>query len=236
MDIKIYRSESRGQADHGWLQSRFSFSFAEYYNPDRIQFGKLRVLNDDIIEPGTGFDTHPHSNMEIISIPIDGTLAHRDSEGHVQNIGPGEVQVMSAGSGIYHSEYNASQTKASNFLQIWIFPDQRHVPPRYDQRQFDDSLFIGRFYPVVTGNRNGDSLWIHQDAEIAMARFPEPGSASLPELKAGEGLHLFVIEGEASFPDYKLNRRDAAEITGPLNADVQAAAGSWLLCIKVPLE
>lgn len=236
MKYQLFRSSSRGKAHHGWLTSRFSFSFADYHNPDRMGFGKLRVLNDDIIAPGTGFDTHSHNNMEIISIPLAGSLAHRDSEGHIQTIGPGEIQVMSAGSGIYHSEYNASMLDDANFLQIWILPESRNVKPRYDQRLFEPELFENRFYTVVSGRKDAGHLWIHQDASFALASVIEQKKIQLPVVHDGYGLHLFVIEGQVVIGDEKLEKRDAIEIIGPFEGTVHASEMAKLLAITVPMK
>lgn len=235
MNYQIFRSNSRGTAHHGWLRSHFSFSFADYYNPDRVHFGKLRVLNDDIIAPGAEFDTHPHNNMEIISIPLVGSLAHHDSEGHTQTIGPGEIQVMSAGSGIYHSEYNASRHEDANFLQIWIVPGSRNVKPRYDQKFFEPELLKDRFYTVVSGRKDAGHLWIQQDASLALASVVDAKKIELPDVGAGYGLHLFVIEGRVVIGEETLEKRDAIEITGPFEGAVYAGASTQLLAITVPM-
>ena len=177
MKTIYHSSSSRGFADHGWLQARHSFSFANYYDPDRIQFGLLRVLNDDIVAPGKGFGTHPHNNMEIITIPLRGQLEHKDSMGNGSVISQGEVQVMSAGRGVLHSEFNPSQTEDVNLFQIWIFPEEKDVEPRYDQREFDQEKYSDNIVPLVNNDMDGDTLFIHQ---IDIFRVSSPEIHSFP--------------------------------------------------------
>ena len=167
----FHPASSRGAANHGWLQAKHSFSFANYYNSERVQFGALRVLNDDIIAPGMGFGTHPHDNMEIITIPLDGTLEHKDSLDNIGVIETDEIQVMSAGSGVYHSEYNKNKDQSVSLLQIWVFPNKKNVTPRYDQKNIKDLKKVNSFYPIVTPNQNGPGMWIHQDAWFHLGEF-----------------------------------------------------------------
>ena len=169
---KIFHpASSRGAADHGWLQAKHSFSFANYYDSERVQFGALRVLNDDIIAPGMGFGTHPHDNMEIITIPLDGALEHKDSMDNIGVIETDEIQVMSAGSGVYHSEYNKNKDQSVSLLQIWVFPNKKNVTPRYDQKNIKDLKKVNSFYPIVTPNQKGPEMWIHQDAWFHLGEF-----------------------------------------------------------------
>mgnify|MGYP000394784789 CR=1 FL=1 len=169
---KIFHSaSSRGAANHGWLQAKHSFSFANYYDSERVQFGALRVLNDDIISPGMGFGTHPHDNMEIITIPLKGTLEHKDSMDNIGIVEADEIQVMSAGSGVYHSEYNKNKDQSLSLLQIWVFPNKKNVTPRYDQKNIKDLKKSNSFYPIVTPNQNGPAMWIHQDAWFHLGEF-----------------------------------------------------------------
>ncbi|MBP8067230.1 MAG: pirin family protein, partial [Pedobacter sp.] len=174
----IHRANTRGVADHGWLKSYQSFSFAGYYNPDRINFGALRVLNDDIVTGGMGFGEHPHDNMEIISIPLEGELQHKDSMGNVATIKAGEIQVMSAGTGIYHSEYNSDPSNPAKFLQIWLFPNQRNVKPRYDQIVLDNNKKRNEFIQILSPNANDAGVWIYQNAWFNLARFDKDYSQS----------------------------------------------------------
>ena len=171
MKKTLHTSETRGAANHGWLQAKHSFSFANYYNPERIQFGALRVLNDDIIAPGMGFGTHPHNNMEIITIPLEGALEHKDSMDNIGVIEADEIQVMSAGTGVYHSEYNKNKDQQVNLLQLWVMHNKKNVTPRYDQKSIKELKKTNALYPVVTPESNGDALWIHQDAWFHLGDF-----------------------------------------------------------------
>lgn len=164
----IHTADSRGRAEHGWLSSRFSFSFAEYYNPERMHFGVLRVLNDDIIQPTMGFGMHPHDNMEIVSIPLKGAIEHRDSMGNGSIIKAGEVQLMSAGTGVRHSEFNPSKEEAGSFLQIWLFPKERNIEPRYFQKSFEAQDMQNKMHLIVSPTGQNDSLTINQDAWFSM--------------------------------------------------------------------
>jgi redox-sensitive bicupin YhaK (pirin superfamily) len=210
--VVFHYAQSRGYADHGWLKSHHTFSFANYYNPDRIHFGALRVLNDDKIAPGQGFGTHPHDNMEIISIPLEGQLAHKDSMGNVEIISSGEIQVMSAGTGIYHSEYNPSETDWGNFLQIWIFPDTKNVSPRYDQVKYDLSKSLNSLQELISPKNNAKGLWIHQNAWLLMGKF-EKGFKFKYNLHSDKnGVYIFVIQGSMQYGQQLLNDRDAIGI------------------------
>ena len=210
----IYHSaDSRGYADHGWLEARHSFSFANYYDPERIHFGKLRVLNDDIVAPDMGFGTHPHNNMEIITIPLSGQLEHKDSMGNGSVITAGEVQVMSAGTGVMHSEFNPSPTEHTNLLQIWIFPEKKDVTPRYDQRKFNADAFRDTIKTVVNNSENDSSLFIHQKAVISMARVSAGREMEYALHYPGHGVYVFVIEGKLEIGKSVLLRRDAMGIT-----------------------
>ena len=194
MNKIVYRSEDRGKANHGWLDSKFSFSFAEYYDPQKINFGMLRVLNDDIISPGTGFGTHPHNNMEIITIVLNGGLEHRDSMGTGSVIHKNEVQVMSAGSGITHSEYNHSDSDSLNLLQLWIFPKEKNIKPRYDQKYFYPDQKLNQLVTVVSGFNEEGSLYINQNAEIKLGDFEKDQNLKY-KLRANCGIYLFLING-----------------------------------------
>lgn len=231
---KIFHgSDSRGVASHGWLKSRHTFSFANYYNPDRINFGALRVLNDDIVMPGMGFGTHPHDNMEIISIPLSGSLAHKDNVGHEQEIKTGEVQIMSAGSGISHSEYNHSKTEEVNFLQIWVLPKERNIAPRYDQKDFASMLQENKIVTVVSPD-NEDALWINQDAVFSLGKL-KSGTATTHKLKFNNnGIYAFLIEGEATINETQLNQRDAVGFFDLKKISIDITKDSTILLIEVP--
>ncbi len=229
----FHSADSRGLANHGWLISRHSFSFASYYNPDRVNFGALRVLNDDIVKPGMGFGTHPHDNMEIISIPISGSLAHKDSTGREQEIKTGEVQIMSAGSGIEHSEYNYSKKEAVNFLQIWILPKKKNIKPRYDQKDFSQVLNHNELVTVVSPE-NENALWINQDAEFSLGRL-KTGTTIRHKLKFKDnGIYAFLIDGEVEINKTKLQSRDAVGFFDLKEITVDIHKESTLLLIEVP--
>ena len=229
----IHGAETRGLANHGWLISRHTFNFAGYYNPDRLNFGALRVLNDDIVKPGMGFGTHPHDNMEIISIPISGSLAHKDSTGKEQEIKTGEIQIMSAGSGIRHSEYNFSKNEEVNFLQIWILPKKINITPRYDQKDFTDILKSNKLITVVSPD-DKNSLWINQDSELSVGKL-RAGTIISHKLKFKDnGIYAFLIDGEAEINVINLNTRDAVGFFESEETSIKIIKDSTILLIEVP--
>ena len=233
---KIFHiSNSRGEADHGWLKAKHSFSFANYFNPERMQFGALRVLNDDIIAPGRGFGTHPHDNMEIITIPLEGSLEHKDSMENVGVIEKDEIQVMSAGTGISHSEYNKSIEKSLSLLQIWILPKEKNVIPRYDQKNRKELQIMNSLYPIVTPNKSGTEMWIYQDAWLHMGDFNRSTSFEYKINKKGNGVYTFVIDGCAKISDKTLQKRDALGIWDIKNFNISVNKNSKLLLIEVPI-
>lgn len=233
--MKLFPAHTRGSADYGWLNSHFSFSFAGYYNPTRLGFGDLRVVNDDLVAPGQGFDTHPHKNMEIISIPLEGDLEHRDSQDNHQRIGVGEIQVMSAGTGIQHSEYNASNSERVAFLQIWIQTNRPDTAPRYDQTSIPTTEILNQFFKVVGSPDDNAPLFIYQNASIYLAKVDTDQKLNLPELKEGRGFFLFVIEGTAQIDAFTLSARDALEVTTPELFSVELSKNSYVLLIEVAL-
>lgn len=236
MKTTIHKSNSRGLANHGWLLSRHTFSFAGYYNPERIRFGLLRVLNDDIVQPGQGFGTHPHDNMEIVSIPLKGELAHRDSEGHEKVIYTNDVQIMSAGSGLTHSEYNHSENDEVNFLQIWVFPKERDIKPRYEQKTFEPEKRINNIKTVVSPDKTDGALWINQDAYFSLAK-PDGGKELEYKIKhKGNGLYVFVIEGNIEIAGETLGKRDAIGLEETESVNIKALSDSDLLLIEVPMS
>ena len=234
---KIFHpASSRGAADHGWLQAKHSFSFANYYNSERVQFGALRVLNDDIIAPGMGFGTHPHDNMEIITIPLDGTLEHKDSLDNIGVIETDEIQVMSAGSGVYHSEYNKNKDQSVSLLQIWVFPNKKNVTPRYDQKNIKDLKKVNSFYPIVTPNQNGPGMWIHQDAWFHLGEFDKETRINYNINKKGNGVYAFIIEGSVQIDGESLEKRDALGLWDTESFELLANPNSRILLIEVPLN
>lgn len=236
MKTTIHRADSRGYADHGWLKATHTFSFASYYDPSRIRFGLLRVLNDDIVEPGMGFGTHPHDNMEIVTIPIEGELAHKDSMGHEEIIRPGEVQNMSAGRGITHSEYNASREKQVNLLQIWVFPKEKDIEPRYDQKVFSEEGKQNRFQVVVSPVKSDETLWINQDSVFALAKISKGNEVKYERMFKDNGVYLFVIEGSVNVWGETLGKRDGAGLEGSEEIGIKANEDSYVLAIEVPMR
>src|SRR5690606_27216546 len=213
MKTIIHKADSRGYANHGWLKSYHTFSFAGYHDPSRMHFGALRVLNDDYVEGGNGFGRHPHANMEIISIPLEGKLAHGDSMGNNGTIEANEIQVMSAGIGVTHSEFNGSDTDPVKFLQIWLFPKTENVTPRYDQIRVDPADRKNRLQQVISPNPDDEGTWIHQDAWFHLSDLDEGKSVTYSLKGEGTGVYIFLLEGELEVAGEKLNRRDAIGIT-----------------------
>ena len=236
MKTTLHKANTRGHANHGWLDSYHTFSFAGYYEPSRVHFGLLRVLNDDIVKGGMGFGQHPHDNMEIISIPLSGALEHRDNTGGHAIIRSGEVQIMSAGSGIAHSEKNASAKDEVNFLQIWVFPKERNIQPRYDQKVFEKSNRINRFQTVVAPDQKDGALWINQDAWFTLTSLTPGTSVDYVVHKEGNGVYAFVIDGELTVGDQALSRRDGLGIQDAARFQLQAKQATELLLIEVPMN
>lgn len=238
MKTIIHKAEDRGFANHGWLQANHSFSFASWYNPERVHFGALRVLNDDIIAPKMGFGTHPHDNMEIITIPLKGVLKHRDNMGDDWiPVVPGEVQVMSAGTGVQHSEINGSVDEYLSLFQIWIIPEERSVQPRYDQKKFNAKDRNGKLQTLVTSFKDDDdnSLKIHQDARLSRIDL-KGGESFTYDLKSKDyGVYVMNISGGVSIADAQLNSRDALGISETSDFDINATEDSELLFIEVPM-
>jgi len=222
--------------DHGWLDTWHTFSFASYYNPDRMHFGALRVLNDDTVQPGMGFGTHPHDNMEIITIVLDGELEHRDSMGNGSVICPGEVQVMSAGTGIQHSEFNHSLKNKVSLLQIWVFPDKKNVEPRYGQAKFTEEEMTGKWRTIVSPDGINQSLWIHQQAWFSLGNFEEGSTVNYKPQKLENGVYLFLISGEVEVGPEKLSDRYGLcieEIDSEI--ELKVTKNSKVLLMEVPM-
>lgn len=238
MKTEIHPARERGHANHGWLNSYHSFSFATYFNPARENFGCLRVLNDDTVKGGTGFDLHPHNNMEIVSIILEGALEHRDSMGNIQVISQGEVQVMTAGTGISHAEYNHSETEPVKFFQLWIFPREKDLKPRYDQLPFEDKEKQDELLTLVTPdtNKQESTLWIHQDAYISKLKLTKEREFEYKIRIPGNGVFVFVIEGEITVNENSLSARDAVGVSETTSVLVQATDDSKVLFIEIPMR
>lgn len=232
----IHRANTRGHANHGWLDSHHTFSFANYYDPERIHFGMLRVLNDDIVKGGYGFGAHPHDNMEIISIPIDGALEHQDNQGHKSVIRENDVQIMSAGSGVRHSEYNHSKTKDVNFLQIWVLPKEKNIQPRYDQKTYAPETLQNRLLTVISPEKTDSTLWINQDAYFSLGNLEKGKSLNYNPQNANQGVYIFVIDGEVSVGNEKLGKRDGIGIWDVNEFSIQADANAKVLFMEVPMR
>lgn len=236
MKTVYHPAESRGFADHGWLRSSHTFSFANYYNRERMHFGALRVINDDCVKGGEGFGTHPHSDMEIISLPLEGALQHRDSMGNGSIIRRGDVQVMSAGSGITHSEFNADPDQPVKFLQIWVFPREKGGTPRYGQVRIADFTRRNDFQQIVSPNPEDEGVWIHQDAWFHLADFDKGTVKTYEVKKTGNGVYLFVISGRAKVGLQILDRRDGYGIWDTGGFTLEVLEDSEVLVIDVPME
>jgi len=232
----LHTADSRGGADHGWLKSYHTFSFASYFNPERVQFGALRVLNDDSVDGGMGFGDHPHDNMEIISIPLEGSLQHKDSMGNLATIEPGEIQAMSAGTGIYHTEYNKDKSKAVKFLQIWVFPNKRNVEPRYDQVKIETASQPNQLVQVLSPNPDDAGVWIYQDAWFNMGKLESGTELEYQIHKKGNGAYIFVLEGQIEVNGQPLNRRDGYGIWDTEGFSIKASADAEFLIMDVPME
>jgi len=232
----IHKSNSRGYADHGWLVTHHTFSFANYYNPERVHFGMLRVLNDDWIEGGMGFGTHPHDNMEIITIPLSGAIAHRDSMGNHSVIQEGEIQVMSAGSGITHSEFNANKNRPATLLQIWVFPNQKDVTPRYGQIRLDPQDRKNKFQQIVSPNPEDEGVWIYQNAWFHLADLEKEFTIDYHLKKQGNGIYLFVIKGKVTVNGEHLGERDGMGITEMNKISISAESKAEVLVMEVPMR
>ncbi|SEM02925.1 hypothetical protein SAMN04488008_10867 [Maribacter orientalis] len=236
MKTILHKSDTRGHADHGWLNSYHSFSFANYHNPERMNFGVLRVLNDDMVAADRGFGTHPHSNMEIISIPLEGDLQHMDDMGNSTVIKSGDVQVMSAGTGVSHSEYNKNKNELVKFLQIWVIPNKRDVTPRYDQISIKNIETKNSLYQILSPNEDDNGVWIHQDAWFHLGEY-EPGKMDSYSIKKeGNGVYIFVLHGEIVVNDQVLNKRDGYGIWETDSFTLNTNSAAKVLVIEVPMS
>lgn len=231
----LHTSESRGDANHGWLHSKHTFSFANYYNPERMHFGVLRVLNDDTVAAGMGFGTHPHDNMEIISIPLEGDLEHKDSMGNVTVIKNGDIQVMSAGTDIQHSEYNKNKDQQVKFLQIWVFPNKKNVTPRYDQITLKLEDRHNKLQQIISPNEADAGVWIHQNAWFHLGKFDKGISTDYTIKGKGNGLYIFNLTGNLKVNDQILNTRDGFGIWEIEKVTLNAESDAEFLIMEVPM-
>lgn len=235
MKTVFHPSDSRGYANHGWLEARHSFSFASWYQPDRLHFGALRVLNDDIIQGGMGFGTHPHDNMEIVTIPLKGDLEHKDSMGNSAVIREGDIQVMSAGTGVQHSEYNNSPDKEINLFQLWLFPNKQNVKPRYDQLPIRSLHQKNKFFQILSPSANDQGVWIHQDAWMHILDADQDQYFDYVLQSPENGVYLIVIEGEVEVDNQTLFRRDAIGIWETDKLTIKTKTDAELLLVQVPM-
>ena len=231
-----YKAAERGTADYGWLKPNYYFSFSQYHNPDKVHFGLLRVLNDDFVAGGGGFPTHPHDNMEIVTIPFTGALQHKDSTGGQGIIQSGDVQIMSAGTGVQHSEFNASATDPVTLFQIWIFPKIRNITPRYDQKKFDSTDRVNKWQTIVSPIIADNALWINQDARFSLTKLEAGKSITYHNEFTGNGVFLVNINGAANIEGINLNKRDAIGISETDSFTIAAIEDTELLAIEVPMN
>jgi redox-sensitive bicupin YhaK (pirin superfamily) len=234
MKTIVHKADTRGHVNFGWLDSHHTFSFGNYHNPERVHFGMLRVVNDDIVSGGGGFGKHPHDNMEIISIPLSGDLQHKDSTGRGEIIKQGDVQIMSAGSGLQHSEMNASATEPVNFLQIWVLPKKRNIEPRYEQKTFRAENRNNQFQTVVAPD-DASAVWINQDAWFSLTNLSKDFQTNYSIRKKGNGVYAFVIDGNVTINEQSLNKRDGLGIWDIDELTIKADADAQLLLIDVPM-
>ncbi|MFM1930375.1 MAG: hypothetical protein RL387_1703 [Bacteroidota bacterium] len=233
----LHKANTRGEANHGWLHSFHSFSFASYYNPERMNFGMLRVLNDDTVSGGMGFGTHPHDNMEIISIPLEGDLEHKDSMGNTTVIRNGDIQVMSAGTGIQHSEYNKHQNETVKFLQIWVFPNKRNVTPRYNQITLDKNDRHNKLQQILSPNPEDEGVWIHQDAWFHMGDFENGKTETYQIKKKGNGVYAFILKGKFTINNIDLDVRDGLGLTNTDTIEIISKSDdASILLMEVPMR
>ncbi len=236
MYTTLHKANTRGHANHGWLDSRHTFSFANYYDPERVHFGALRVLNDDTVEAGMGFGRHPHDNMEIISIPLEGDLEHQDSMGNTTVIKHGDIQVMSAGTGVFHSEYNKNKDRRVKFLQIWVLPDRNNIKPRYDQITLNLEDRHNKLQQVLSPNADDDGVWIYQNAWFHLGKL-DKGFADDYKFKAsGNGVYVFVLSGDVTINDILLNERDGLGIWDVDELTINADSDTEILLMEVPMK
>lgn len=235
MKTIFHPANERGHNDIGWLKANFSFSFGPYNNPEKVHFGALRVLNDDFISRGNGFGSHPHDNMEITTIVLEGALEHQDSMGNKGIIRAGDVQVMSAGTGVVHSEYNPSKTEDTLSLQIWIFPKVRNIQPRYDQKNFTDKFIKNTLTTLISPDKGADELWLNQDTTFSRGVFDRGQKIDYAVETLGNGTYVFVLEGSVNIEGQAVNKRDAIGVYDTEAFTIETNAESSVLLIEVPM-
>lgn len=236
METVIHRANTRGHANHGWLDTYHTFSFGHYYDPGRMQFGALRVLNDDRVEAGKGFGTHPHDNMEIVSIPLEGDLEHKDSMGNRAVIRQGDIQVMSAGTGVLHSEYNLNPDQAVKFLQIWIIPNKKDMEPRYDQLSISEIEEANQFNQILSPLKEDQGVWIHQDAWFHTGSFEAGKEFSYSLKRADNGVYIFLLKGKVEVEGQPLEYRDGMGVQGKNSIRFSTSEPSRVLLMEVPMH
>ena len=232
----LHKAATRGQANHGWLNSFHTFSFANYHDPERMHFGALRVLNDDTVEAGMGFGSHPHDNMEIISIPLEGDLEHKDSMGNVTVIKQDDIQVMSAGTGIHHSEYNKNKDRRVKFLQIWVFPNQKKVTPRYDQITLNDADRHNKLQQILSPNPKDEGVWIYQNAWFHLGKFDKGVNTDYQLKASGNGVYAFILSGDVTINGQLLNTRDGFGIWDVNQLSIKSVSDAEFLLMEVPMN
>jgi redox-sensitive bicupin YhaK (pirin superfamily) len=235
MKTILHKANTRGHASHGWLNSYHTFSFAGYYNPERVNFGALRVLNDDTVSGGMGFGKHPHDNMEIVSIPLSGDLDHADSMGNTTIIKENDVQIMSAGTGVFHSEKNSNPERPVKFLQIWVFPKVQDIAPRYDQIAFAPKSRVNKLQEVVSPIKGSEGLWINQDAWFHLGNFKSGFSTNYDLKQKGNGVYAFVLEGSVTINNQQLDKRDGFGVWDVDTLDLKADSDAQVLLMEVPM-
>lgn len=234
-NIILHKADTRGYSNYGWLKSFHTFSFANYYDPERIHFGALRVLNDDSVEAGMGFGTHPHDNMEIVSIPLEGDLEHKDSMGNVSVIKHGDIQVMSAGTGIHHSEYNKNKDRKVKFLQIWIIPNKQGITPRYDQISINPEDRHNKLQQILSPNSDDAGVWIYQNAWFFLGKFDKDISTNYKIKSKENGVYVFVLKGNVKVNEQQLNIRDGFGLWNVNKISVKADTDAEFLLMDVPM-
>lgn len=237
MNCVIHKASDRGHANHGWLKAHHSFSFASYYDPEKTHFGMLRVLNDDTIAAGMGFGMHPHDNMEIVTIVRKGALQHQDSMGNKEIISAGEIQVMSAGSGIMHSEINFKKDEIVELFQIWVFPNRKNIEPRYDKLKLDENNYTNKFCQIISPDEKHDGSWIYQDAWFTIGKFEKGKSIDYEVKKKNNGVYSFIINGSATVNGTELNKHDAIGIWSIEKLNILSKYDKTeILIIEVPMN
>lgn len=232
----LHKADTRGHADHGWLNAYHSFSFGSWYNPERVQFGALRVLNDDTIAAGMGFGTHPHDNMEILTIPLEGDLAHKDSMGNTETIKNGDVQVMSAGTGVQHSEFNPNADQRTKLLQIWVFPNKKNVDPRYQQITLNSADRHNKLQQILSPNPDDEGVWIHQDAWFHLGKLAKDSTTNYQIKKEGNGVYAFVLSGQLTINGQELDTRDGFGIWNVTDLELKINSDVEILLMEVPMQ